>query len=166
MKKNGWLTILTALILALGCMGVAHAEVIPPCEPGQQIGYPAVVLCEELTLREKPSSSSRAVQILEYGALPIVVSADQPAGAKVENGFVYCVLGDSEDAPCGWIKADYIVINPAWYVTAKNTTVYAWNDTAAPKVALLDKDARLPILREVGDWYLVSLRGAVGWIHK
>ncbi len=166
MKKYGWLTILTALILTLGCMGLVHAEIIPPCGPGQQIGYPAVVLCEKLTLREKPSSFSKAIQTLNYGDLPIVIGADQPTGAKEENGFVYCTLGDAEDSLCGWINADYIAVNPAWYVTEKNTAVYAWNDTAAPKVALLDKGARLPILTEAGDWYVVSLRGAAGWIHK
>ena len=166
MKKYGWLMILTALILASGCIGIVHAEIIPPLGQGQQIGYPAVVLCEKLTLRENPSSSSKAVQTLNYGDLPIVIGADQPAGAKEENGFVYCTLGDSEDSPCGWINADYIVINPAWYVTEKSTAVYAWNDTAAPKVALLERDTRLPILKEAGDWYIVSLRGAVGWIHK
>ena len=166
MKKHGWLTILTALILALGCIGIAYAEIISPYEPGQQIGYPAVVLCEKLTLREEPSASSKAVQTLNYGDRPIVVGADQPTGAKEENGFVYCILGDSEDSPCGWVNADYIVINPAWYVTEELTAVYAWDDTAAPKVALLDKDTRLPILKEEDDWYVISLRGAAGWIHK
>ena len=166
MKKYGWLTILTAVMLVLGCIGVAHAEIIPPYDPGQQIGYPAVVLCENLTLREKPSASSKAVQTLNYGDRPIVVGADLPEGPKEENGFVYCTLGDSEDSPCGWINSDYIFINPAWYVTEKKVTVYAWDDISAPKIALLDKDSRLPILKEEEDWYLVSLRGAVGWIHK
>ena len=166
MKKYVWLTILTVLILSLGCTDAVHAEIIQPYGPGQQIGYPAVVLCETLTLRENASSSSKAVQTLNYGDLPIVVGADQPGGAKKENGFVYCTLGDSEDSPCGWLNADYIFINPAWYVTEKSTAVYAWNDTAAPKVALLDKDVWLPILKEEGDWYVVSLRGAAGWIHK
>lgn len=165
MKKYGWLTVLATLLVTLGCLGIAYAEVIPPYGPGQQIGYPAVVLCEKLTLREKPSSSSKAMQSLDYGDQPIVIGADNPTGPEVENGFVYCTLGDSEDSPCGWINADYIVINPAWYVTEEKTTVYAWNDTAAPKIALLDNDTRLPILKEDGDWYLVSLRGAVGWIH-
>ena len=166
MKKNSWLTILAALILVLGSIAAVHAEIIPPDEPGQQIGYPAVVLCEELTLRAKPVSSSKTVRTLHYGDLPIVVGADQPDGALEKNGFVYCTLGDAEDAPCGWINADYIMINPAWYVTEKSTAVYAWNDTAAPKVALLDKGTRLPILKEEDGWYLVSLRGAVGWIRK
>ena len=166
MKKFTWLTILTALILALGCLGAAFAEIIPAAEPGQQIGYQAVVLWETLTLRESSSSSSKALQTLNYGDLPIVVGADLPAGPREENGFVYCVLGDSEDSPSGWLNADYLVINPAWYITEKATAVHAWNDSTAPKVALLDKGTRLPILREEGDWYIVSLRGAVGWIHK
>ena len=166
MKKNGWLTILTALVLSFVCIGAVHAEIIPPCEPGQQIGYPAVVLCETLTLREEPVASSKAIRTLHYGDRPIITGADRPSGAKEENGFVYCTLGDSEDSPCGWINSDYIVVNPAWYVTEKETAVYAWNDTAAPKVALIDKDTRLPILKEEGDWYIVSLRGAAGWIHK
>ena len=166
MKKYSWLTILTPLILAFGCIGAVRAEIIPPQSPGQQIGYPAVVLCETLTLREEPSFSSKAVQTLNYGDLPIVVGADSPDGAEKENGFVYCTLGDSEDSPSGWINADYIVINPSWYVTEKATAVYAWDDTDAPKIALLDEDTRLPILKEEGDWYVVSLRGAAGWIHK
>jgi len=166
MKQYGWLTILTALMMLLGCIGTAYAEIIPPYEPGQQIGYPAVVLCEKLTMREKPSASSKAVKTLKYGDRPNVVGADAPTGPRKENGFVYCVLGDTEGSPVGWINADYLVINPAWYVTEKETAVYAWNDTAALKVALLDKGTRLPILKEAGDWYLISLRGAVGWIHK
>lgn len=166
MKKYNWLAILTALILVLGCSGVGYAEIIPPYGPGQQIGYPAVVLCENLTLRENPNTSSRAVETLHYGDRPIVVGADLPAGAKKENGFVYCTLGDSEDSPSGWINADYIVINPAWYVAEMLTPVYAWNDTTAPKVALLDSGTRLAILKEDADWYIVSLRGAVGFIHK
>ena len=166
MKKYSWLTILTVMVLVIGCIGAACAEIIPPCEPGQQIGYPAVVLCETLTLREKPNTSAKTVKTLNYGDLPIVVGADLPEGPKEENGFVYCTLGDSEDSPCGWINSDYIFINPAWYVTEKKVTVYAWDDISAPKIALLDKDSRLPILKEEEDWYLVSLRGAIGWIHK
>ena len=166
MKKHGWLTILTALVLAAGCFGGALAEVFPPLEPGQQIGYPAVVLCEKLTLRKEPSSSSAAVKTLEYGALPIVVGADLPGGPRVENGFVYCALGDAEDSPTGWLNADYLAINPAWIVTEKETPAYAWDDTAAPRIGLLDKGERFPILKEEADWFLISLRGAVGWIHK
>ena len=166
MKKSKILTIFTALAIVFVCMTAACAEIIPPYEPGQQIGYPAVVLCEKLTLRENPGSNSRALKTLHYGDLPIVVGADLPAGPQEEQGFVYCTLGDSIDSLCGWVNADYIFINPAWYVTEKSTAVYAWNSTAAPKVGLLATGTRLPILKEESRWYLVSLRGAVGWIRK
>ena len=157
MTKRIGLTILILVIVALESLLTVHAEIIPPYGEGQ-IGLQAVVLCEELTVRETPSVSSRTVQILQYGSLPNVI--------RQSDGWAYCVLGDSEDAAAGWVNTDYIVVDPAWYRTDSKTTVYAWNDTAAPKVALLDKGVMLPILKEEGDWLVVSLRGAVGWIHQ
>ena len=157
MKKHVWLTIVIALILTIGSIATVHAAILPPHGEGQ-IGLQAVVLCEELALREKPSSSSKVLEKLHYGDLPIVI--------EQKDGWAYCVLGDSEDSPTGWVNADYIVVDPAWYRTDAKTPVYAWNDTSALKVAQLDKGVTLPILKEDGDWLIVSLRGAVGWIHK
>ncbi len=162
MKKTVFLAMLTALILAL--IGTVHAEIIPPFGEGQ-IGLQAVVLCESLTLRQGPSASSDALQTLQYHDLIIVT--------EQTDGWAYCVLGDSEDAAAGWVNADYIVVDPAWYRTEAKTPVYAWKDTAAPKVALLDANADfldpdtfLPILKDEGEWLVVSLRGAAGWIRK
>ena len=155
MKKYGFM-ILAALMLLVSLAG-AQAEILPPRGEGQ-IGLQAVVLCEELTLRQEPSASSKAVATLKYGDWPIVM--------KQENGWAYCTLGDSEDSPMGWLNADYIAVDPAWYLTDAATPVYAWNDTGALKVALLKKGETLPILKQEGDWLLVSLRGAAGWIDN
>ena len=165
MKKQNWLMILTVLVLAAGCMGSAGAEIIPPYGDGQY-GLTAAVLCEELTLREAPDNSSKAIRTLYYGQTISITNQ--------EGGWARAIIGEGEDAPWGWVNADYIIIDPAWYRTEKKTPVYAWNDTAAPKVALLDintayfmdRNTYLPILKEEEDWLLVSLRGAVGWIHK
>ena len=157
MKKYSWLSLLTALILMLGSAGVARAEILPPHGMGQ-IGLQAVVLCEKLTVRQEPNTASRVVQTLDYGDLPIVM--DQ------RDGWAYCALDDSEDSLQGWVNADYLAIDPAWYQTNGKTPVYAWNDTTAPKVGLLNADTRLPILRDDGAWLVVSLRGASGWIRK
>ena len=157
MKKYAWLTILTALILMLGSIGSTRAEIMPPHGEGQ-IGLQAVVLCEELTVRQEPSASSRAVKALHYGDLIIV----QPE----TGGWAACFLSDSADeGRAGWVNEDYLAIDPAWYRTEEKTPVYAWNDTMAPKVALLDEDTTLPVLKEEGEWLIVSLRGATGWIH-
>ena len=167
MKKLTWLTVFVVIALMLGCIGTAYAQIIPARGFGQ-IGLSAEILCEELTLREKPSFSAKAIETLKYGDLIIVT--------EQKDGWARVVLGDAEDSPSGWVNADYIVIDPAYYQTDEKTPVYAWNDLSAPKVALLEKNTAvpafldpkgyLPILKDEGEWVLVSLRGAVGWIHK
>ena len=87
-KKYGCLTLLAALMLALGCAGVAHAEIIPPDPWGTQIGYPCVVLCETLTLREGPSASAKAIQTLHYGDQLSVQAADASAWKTENNGIL------------------------------------------------------------------------------
>ena len=157
MKKYAWLTVLTALILMLGSIGTVHAEIIPPHGEGQ-IGLQAVVLCESLTVRREPNAASKTVTTLDYGSLPIVT--------EQKDGWAFCFLGDSEDSLSGWVNADYIAIDPAWYRTDKKTTVYAWGSTDANKIALLSAGTSMPILKDEGAWLIVSLRGATGWIQK
>ena len=158
MKKHAWLTILTVMILALGCVRAAEAEIIPPYGEGQ-IGLQAVVLCESLTVRAEPRTDAKAVKTLQYGSRFSV--------QKTSDGWADCFASDAVDAgQTGWVNADYIIIDPAWYRTETKTPVYAWNDGSAPKIALLDEDTLLPILKVEGDWLIVSLRGATGWIRK
>lgn len=155
MKKtvSAFLT-LTAVLMVLGCM-TCFASVISPQGPGQ-IGFSSVVLCSTLSLRSEPELSSATLQTLQYGDRIIVMSR--------KDGWAEVVLGDSEDAVHGWVDEDFLVVDPAWYQTEEDTPVYAWDDTSAPKVALLDKGTVLPILKDEGDWIVVSLRGAAGWI--
>ena len=157
MKNHAFITVLAALILLLGSVGTAQAEIIPSHGEGQ-IGLPAVVLCETLTLRQQPSASSKAVKTLRYGDRIIV----QPE----TGGWAACFLTDSVDGGrAGWVNENYLAIDPAWYRTEGKTPVHAWNDPDAPRVALLDENTTLPILKAEGAWLLVSLRGAAGWIY-
>lgn len=158
MDKRGWLTILMILTLALGSVATVHAEIIPPYGEGQ-IGLQAVVLCESLTVRREPRADSAAVRKFKYGDPFLVL--------KQENGWAECCVSDDVDAsPVGWVNVEYVAVDPAWYRTDAATPVYAWNDTAAPKVALLDTDTILPVLKDDGEWLVVSLRGAAGWIYR
>ena len=146
------------LILAFGNAGAGRAEIIPPYGEGQ-IGLQAVVLCETLTVRQQPGASSRAVRTLHYGDRIIV----QPE----TGGWAACFLSDDVDGGrAGWVDENYLAIDPAWYRTEEKTPVYAWNDTSAPRVALLDENTTLPILKTEGNWLVVSLRGAAGWIWR
>ena len=155
MKKSLALAALLTAVMSAGT--VCEAKIIPAYGPGQ-IGYTGAVLCSSLSVRQEASADSEVVGTLNYGDRLIVM--------EQKDGWAYCAVSDSEDSPLGWVNADYLVIDPAWYRTEKKTAVYAWDDTAAPKVALLDADTRLPILKEEGDWLIVSLRGATGWIQK
>ena len=158
MKKHVWLTILTLLTIILGCVTAAQAEIIPPYGEGQ-IGLQAVVLCESLTVRQEPSTSSIAVRVLHNGDLVSV--------SKQTDGWAECFISDDVDASAaGWVKSDYIAIDPAWFRAERETPVYAWNDTGALKVGLLDSGTKLPILKDDGTWLVVALRGATGWILK
>lgn len=158
MKKHRLIAMLTALLLALGLAGAGQAEIIP-AEGEGQIGLMAVVLCEKLTIRQEPASSARSVKTLRYGDRIIV----QPQ----TGGWALCFLSDGlDDGPAGWVNEDYLAIDPAWYRTEALTPVYAWNERTAPKVALLDTNTLLPILRQEGPWLVVSLRGAAGWIYN
>ena len=157
MKKHVWLMILTVMIMIIGSMMTVQAEIIPPYGEGQ-IGLSAVVLCENLTLRQAPGANAGVLDTLHDGARIIV--------SEQKDGWAHIFTGDSEDSAEGWVKADYLAIDPAWYRADDATPVYAWNDTSALKVGLLDKDTVLPILKDDGEWIVVGLRGASGWIHK
>ena len=158
MKKHIRLTILVLMALILGSVAAVRAEILPPHGEGQ-IGRQAVILCENLTLRQAPGADAGIVDSLHYGDHIIV--------SRQLDGWAECFTSDAEDAgPAGWVNADYIAVDPAWYRADNATPVYAWNDTEAPKVALLDAGTELPILKEDGDWLIVSLRGATGWIRK
>ncbi|MBQ6645734.1 MAG: SH3 domain-containing protein [Clostridia bacterium] len=157
MKKFAKVMVLAVLIFTFAFMSVAQAELISPYGAGQ-IGYSAVVLCEEISVRQKASASSKILQKLPYGSHIIVM--------QQSGNWAYVALGDSESSLKGWVNSDYIVTDPAWYRTIGKTTVYAWNSTKAPKVGLLESNVILPVLKVEGDWIVVSLRGASGWIHK
>ena len=158
MKKHVWLTILAlVMMIVLGSVITAQAEIIPPYGQGQ-IGLSAVVLCEDLTLRQAPGTNAGILDTLHDGAWIIVY--------EQKDGWAHIFTGDSEDSAEGWVKADYLAIDPAWFKADSATPVYAWNDTSALKVGLLDKDTVLPILKDDGEWLVVGLRDASGWIHK
>ena len=153
MKKKLLMTL--AMVMVLG--NVCYASVISPRGAGQ-IGYSATVLCNSLSLHQEPDFNSATVQTLGYGDSVIIMDT--------EDGWAHCTIGDAEESPKGWVDEDYIAIDPSWYKTVESTSVYAWNDTDALKVALLDAGTVLPILKDDGDWIVVSLRGAAGWIHN
>lgn len=155
-KKNIGVVVGAIAMCSIG--SICQAEIIPPQGPGQ-IGYSSIVLCNNLTLHQENNASSAAVKTMNAGDSVMVL--------EQQDGWAHCALSDDVNgSPEGWLNTDYIVIDPARYRTEDVTTVYAWNDTNAYKVDQLAKDTVLPILKDEGEWVVVGLHGASGWIHK
>ncbi|MBR4235517.1 MAG: hypothetical protein IKR85_05575 [Clostridia bacterium] len=156
MKKVVRVMVIAALVLALCGIGTVQAAIIPPSGVGQ-IGISAIVGCEQLNMYEARDTSSKVVLELDFGSHIIVLNQ--------ADGWAECVDSDSLDALHGWVAADELILDPAFYLTEATTNVYAWNDTSAPKAAVLDEYTLVPVLKIDGEWLVISWRGATGWIN-
>ena len=125
-----------------------------------------VILCESLTLRERPSSSGRALLTIpgaetrDYGHSPLRIRGEE------KNGWILVSYSDLEDG-YGWVRGEYVLIDPPWYRADRETAVMAYADRSAPRVALIPKGTVLPIVLSVTDWHCVALAGGgTGWIAR
>lgn len=125
---------------------------------------PAVILCESLSvLNERGDQGGKKAETLLYSGKTIPV---------IESWDGYAKIYYSDGNKTGWVRNDYLLMDPAWYVCDEDMQVYAYPDVMAPRVALLDEGTKLPILTEwedgesIAGWVCVSLRGAAGWIRK
>jgi SH3-like domain-containing protein len=164
--------LITLLILTL-CAPCASATILPPTGVDESFKAwtgiectPAIVLCESLSIYdERGDQGGKKVSARYYSSdgnpMPVIESWD--GWAKI-----YYLDGNET----GWVRSDYLLMDPAWYLCDEDMQVYAYPDTMSPRVALLDKGTKLPIItqwddgRSVNGWVCVSLRGAAGWIRK
>ena len=163
--------LLTILLSMMLCVSSASATIIPPAGVDEDFkawtgleATPAVVLCESLTvLNARGDQGGKKVDVLTYTGNDILVTESWDGYAQVHY---------SDGAALGWVRNDYLLMDPAWYLCDEDMQVYAYPDAMSPRVALLDKGTRLPIITQWDDeesingWVCVSLRGAAGWIRK
>lgn len=168
MKKILLLTL--ALLL---CMSTATATILPPT--GVDEGFkawtgiectPAIVLCESLSIYdERGDQGGKKVSARYY-------SSDGDPMPVIESWDGWAKIYYADGTKTGWVRSDYLLMDPAWYVCDDQVQVYAYPDSMAPRVALLGTGDELPIItqwddgKSVNGWVCVSLRGAAGWIRK
>lgn len=155
MKKLGLFGICMLLALSL-VSAAALGEITHPMGPGQ-LGFDAVVISKTVSIRPTQNANAKAVKKLNYGEHLAVMS--------LGNGWCECYLSDTEGLS-GYVLEDYLAVDPAYITTEEPTAVYAWQDRNAKKVGLLGRGETFPIIRMEGDWLLISLRGAAGWILR
>ncbi len=160
MKRIQTVVLLAALLACL--CSPALALVVEPEEYNTSFAnktgiyaYDAYVLCDSLTLRAKPDINSKSLRQLSYGQKLLV--------SMREGEWYHVYLSEHVE---GWVKQEYVLVNPSLYVTEAETPAYAYGSRYAPRVALLSKGDTLPIIHSTASYYVVSLRGASAWIEK
>lgn len=166
MMKNLLCAVLALLMLLSG----ASAAILPAEGVDRDFqawtgieATPAVVLCQSLSVLDaRGDQGGRVVTTRSYSGtdtIPVLESWDGWAKISYADG-----------TKTGWVRSDYLMFDPVWYVCDGETQVYAYPDGMSPRVALLDEGEKLPILTETSvdgsEWVCVSLRGAAGWIRK
>lgn len=126
---------------------------------GVQRGY---VLCNTLTMRLEPSESAAALCALDYGAKLYVYL---PNDNNDEWYHVVYMPENAEHAE-GYLKGAYVLLDPEWYAPTVNTPIYAYPTEDAKRVALMPRGKRVAIIYKTDEYYIVSLRGASGYILK
>ena len=156
-EENGMKKIGICLFLALTLIcGIAFGEITHPIGPGQ-MGFDAVVISKNISIRPTQNANAKAVKKLNYG--------DRVAVMSLGNGWCECYLSETEGVS-GYALEDYLLIDPAYITVEEPTPVYAWQAQNAKRVGLLGRGETFPIIRMEGDWLLISLRGAAGWILR
>ncbi len=142
--------------------GSANALVVTPDEYNINFAnktgifaYDAYVLCDSLTLRKEPDINSRSLRQLSYGQKLLV--------SMREGEWYHVYVSEHVE---GWVKAEYVLVNPELYVTETETPAYAFGSRYAPRVALISAGETLPIIYSTVAYYVVSLRGASAWIER
>ena len=163
-----FLLTLLALILTLS---TASATILPASGVDEDFMAwtgiectPAVVLCQSLSvLDNRGDQGGKKVETLRYSGETIPVIESWDGWAKIYY---------ADGTKTGWVRNDYLLMDPAWYVCDESVQAYAYPDVMAPCVALVNKGTQLPIITQWDDgqsisgWVCVSLRGAAGWIRK
>ena len=153
MKKAMGILLAAALLMV---SALALGEITHPLGPGQ-MGYDAVVISKNVSIRPTQNANAKAVTRLNYGDhMPVM-----PLG----NGWCECFLSETEGLT-GYVLEAYILLDPPYITTEESTPVYAWQSTRAKRVGLLGRGETYPIIRMEGNWMLISLRGAAGWIVR
>ena len=125
-----------------------------PMDQGVQEGDAALVLCESLTLRAQPQVSASALASLPYGTALACTGGWQPGWLEVTAA-----------ERTGWVREEFLLMNPRFITFAAETPVLAWPSPEAPWVGLLSAGESAPVLGACDGYTVISLRGASGFVQ-
>lgn len=122
--------------------------------------FPGIVISQNVSLREAPSTGAKRIASVPNGALFDLLDE--------QNGWYRVSYFETKTSTYmeGWVLVDYVVRDPSFVTTTKTTYVYATPDRGAKKVGQLAEGSQLVVIGEWGDFWVVNLRSASGFIYK
>lgn len=129
---------------------------------GEYNGYDSgIVLCESLSLREGPDVTYGLIETLPYGKDVTLLE---------EKGSWYHVVYRDNYTDWGWVggwvRKEYVLVNPDYFMPDRETPVYAIPSSSSKRVGLISSGTSYPIIGEFNGFLAISLRGASGFIVK
>lgn len=112
-------------------------------------------LCESLSLRKNANANAKIVSEIPYGDAFAILG-------DVSDTWLPVVYKGQE----GYVRSDYVLVDPIWYTTEEETPVYAIPSNESKRVGLLPAGNKYMIIAEYDNFYVISLRGASGFILK
>ena len=116
-------------------------------------GEAALVLCQSLTLRDQPLTTASALMSLPYGTVLTCTGVRHPGWLEV-----------TADGQTGWVREEFLLLDPQYVTFSAETPVLAWPSSDAPWIGLLDAGSAVPVLGEWDEYTIISLRGASGFV--
>ena len=118
-----------------------------------------VVISQNVTLRQSPSTTAKQLARPANGAVLYILG--------VQGDWYHVRFYDAGNTQLeGYVRTHFVVENPAFVTTTKNTYVYAIPSRQSKMVGELVPGTQLVVIGEFGDFWVVNLRSASGFIHK
>lgn len=165
--KNGWIVsnpeVITGIKMSTPALSAPNTNTSQgnsnqALEPNLPNMGTAFVLCESLTIRNSPMVNAVSLGTLGYGATCTVHSQS--------DNWYYISAYKSGNRIFGWIRNEYVLLNPSYYSPSAESPVYAYNSTSAKRVGLIDAGQSFPIIADLNGFYVISIRGGSGFVVK
>lgn len=122
--------------------------------------YPGVVISQNVTLRESPSTGARQLARPTNGTVLDLL-------AEQDGWYTVRYWDEKGNAPIeGYVRTNFIVRDPMFVTTTKATYVYSMPSRSAKMVGELVSGTQLVVIGEYDDFWVVNLRSASGFIYK
>lgn len=122
--------------------------------------YLGVVISQNVSLRESPSTGARRIASIPNGEMLSLLDE--------QNGWYTVSWWDSKSntPQQGYVLVDYVVRDPQYITTTGSTYVYSTPSRSSKKVGQVVSGTQLVVIGEWGDFWVVNLRSASGFIYK